>query len=88
MDFSLSELQEMLKSSARDFLEKECPSELVKQMAEDDGGYPPDLWQKMAGLGWMGLAFPERYGGGGGNFLDLVVLLEEPLVVLQVLTLS
>jgi alkylation response protein AidB-like acyl-CoA dehydrogenase len=30
----------------------------------------------MAELGWMGLPFPEKYGGGGGSFLDLVVLLE------------
>ncbi|MFC1870379.1 acyl-CoA dehydrogenase family protein, partial [Chloroflexota bacterium] len=35
------------------------------------------LWQKMAGLGWLGLPFPEEYGGSGGSFLDLTVLLEE-----------
>ena len=76
MDFGLSEEQEMLKTSARDFLQKECPKQLVRQLDESDEGYSPELWRKMAELGWMGLPFPEKYGGGGGSFLDLVVLLE------------
>ncbi len=76
MDFGLSEEQEMLKTSARDFLQKECPKQLVRQLDESDEGYSRELWRKMAELGWMGLPFPEKYGGGGGSFLDLVVLLE------------
>ena len=76
MDLGLSEEQEMLRTSARDFLQKECPKKLVKQLDESDEGYSPELWQKMAGLGWIGLPFPEQYGGGGGSFLDLAVLLE------------
>ncbi len=77
MDFSLSEEQEMLKSAARDFLERECPVSLVREMEEDEKGYSPELWRKMAQLGWLGLVFPGEYGGSGGNFLDLTVLLEE-----------
>ncbi len=76
MDFGLSEEQEMLKTSARDFLLKECPKQLVRQLDESDEGYSPELWRKMAGLGWLGLPFPERYGGGGGSFMDLAILLE------------
>jgi alkylation response protein AidB-like acyl-CoA dehydrogenase len=76
MDFGLSEEQEMLRTSARDFLQKECPKKLVKQLDESDEGYSPELWRKVAELGWMGLPFPEKYGGGGGSFLDLAVLLE------------
>ena len=76
MDFGLSEEQEMLKTSARDFLQKECPKQLVRQLDESDEGYSRELWRKMAELGWMGLPFPEKYGGGSGSFLDLVVLLE------------
>ena len=76
MDFGLSEEQEMLRTSARDFLRKECPKQLVRQLDESVEGYSPELWRKMAELGWMGLPFPEKYGGGGGSFLDLVVLLE------------
>jgi len=77
MDLGLSEEQEMLKTSARDFLRRECPKNLVKQLDESEEGYSPELWRKMAQLGWLGLLFPEEYGGSGGSFLDLVVLLEE-----------
>ena len=77
MDLGLNEQQEMLKASARDFLQKECPKKLVRQLDESDSGHSPELWQKMADLGWLGLVFPEEYGGNGGSFLDLVVLLEE-----------
>ncbi len=77
MDFELGEEQVMLKTSARDFLENECPKKLVRDMMDDEKGYSPELWQKMAELGWQGLAFPEQYGGVGMSFLDLAVLLEE-----------
>jgi len=77
MDLGLSEEQEMLKASARDFLQKECPKRLVRQLDEGDEGYSSELWQKIAKQGWMGLVFPEKYGGNGGSFLDLIVLLEE-----------
>ena len=78
MDFELGEEQVMLKTAARDFLEEECPKTLVREMMfEDDKGYSPELWKKMAEQGWMGLAFPEEYGGAGMSFLDLAVLLEE-----------
>ena len=77
MDFALSEEQEMLRRTARDFLEEKCPKTLVREMIEDEKGYPPALWQEMGGLGWMGLAFPESLGGSGMSFLDLCVLIEE-----------
>lgn len=77
MDFALSEEQEMLRKAARDFLEEKCPKTLVREMEEDEKGYVPELWKEMADLGWIGLPFPEKYGGGGFSFLDLVVLLEE-----------
>lgn len=77
MDFELGEEQVMLKTSARDFLEKECPKQLVRDMMDDEKGYPSGLWKQMADLGWLGLTFPEEYGGVGSSFLDLAVLLEE-----------
>jgi len=77
MDFALSEEQEMLRNSARDFLTKECPKTLVRQMETDEKGYSPNLWKGMADLGWTGLVFPEAYGGSGMTFLDLAVLIEE-----------
>jgi alkylation response protein AidB-like acyl-CoA dehydrogenase len=77
MDLGLSEEQEMLKKSARDFLQKECPKRLIRQLDESDEGYSSELWRKMAELGWLGLVFPEEYGGSGRGFVDLAILLEE-----------
>jgi alkylation response protein AidB-like acyl-CoA dehydrogenase len=77
MDYSLTEEQEMLRKMARDFLSTECPKSLVREMAEDETGHPLELWEKMSEIGWLGLVIPEQYGGGGGSFFDLVVLLEE-----------
>ena len=77
MDMGLTEIQQMLKSSAQEFLARECPTTLVREMEEDERGYPDDLWRQLSGLGWTGVPFPEVYGGTGGDFLDLAVLLEE-----------
>jgi len=77
MNFDFNDEQKMLKQGARDFFEKECPKSLVRQMAADEKGNPPELWKKMAQLGWLGLIYPEQYGGGGGNMIDLVALEEE-----------
>ena len=77
MDISLSEEQELLQGSARDFLQAECPLRLVRAMEEDERGYDPQLWKQMGELGWVGLVFPEAYGGSEGSMMDLAVLLEE-----------
>ncbi len=77
MDFALTEEQEMLRKMARDFLTSRCPKKLVRELEKDEKGYSEELWKEMAELGWMGLALSEKYGGGGGSFLDLTVLLEE-----------
>ena len=77
LDFDLNEDQKILRSMAHDFLVVECPKKLVKEMVKDEKGYSPELWRKISELGWMGLVFPEKYGGAGGSFLDLAVLLEE-----------
>lgn len=77
MNLAFTEQQEILRKSARDFLAKECPTSFVREMARDKTGYTTELWRKMAEMGWTGLVFPEQYGGADGDFLDLVVLLEE-----------
>lgn len=77
MDFKFSDEQKMLRESARSFLETECSKTFVREMEKDEKGYSPELWRKMADLGWMGIIFPESYGGIGGDFLDLIILLEE-----------
>ncbi len=77
MDFSLTEQQELLKKEARNFFDAEYPKKLIKELEENELGYSPDIWKKMAELGWLGLAIPEEYGGVDGNLLDLAILFEE-----------
>ena len=77
MDLALSEEQEMLKTMARDFLTEKLPKAVVREIEESELGYSPDLWREIAELGWVGLVFPEQYGGSGMGFLDLAMLLEE-----------
>jgi alkylation response protein AidB-like acyl-CoA dehydrogenase len=77
MDFELNEDQRILQKSARDFLKKECPKQLVRELNAGRTGHSPELWSKMAGLGWTGILIPEQYGGIGWTFVDLAVLLEE-----------
>lgn len=77
MNLTLSEEQEMLRKTARDFLLDRCSKKFVKEMEESETGYSRELWQEMAKLGWTGLAFPSKYGGGDMTFVDLAVLLEE-----------
>ena len=47
--------------------------DVVRELEEGEDGYSPELWKKMAGLGWMGLNIPEDYDGMGMDFLDLIV---------------
>ncbi len=77
MNLDFSEEQIMLRSMARDFLTDKFPKKVVRELEESETGYSPDTWKEMVGLGWMGLALPEEYGGEGMTFLDLAVLLEE-----------
>ncbi len=77
MDFGLSEEQELLQQSARDFLARECPPAFVRQVAQDGDGFSRTLHTKMAEMGWTGLIVPERFGGLGLRMLDLAVLAEE-----------
>ena len=77
MDLGLSEQQQLLKNAAREFLEAECPTSLVREIEGGGKGYSEALWMKMAGLGWLGLALPTEHGGSGGDATDLVVLAEE-----------
>ena len=77
MDVLPSEEEQMVKNLAREFLEAECPPRLAREMEKDDLGYPPELWRKMADLGWLGISLPEEYGGQGLSLTYLGIILEE-----------
>jgi len=77
MDLRFTEAQEILRKAARDFLTTECPKTLVRELEKSEKGYSPELWKKIAELGWTSLVIPEQYEGIGYTFQDLTVLLEE-----------
>ena len=77
MNLDFSPEQVMLRESTAKFFANECNYEKVKHIEESEKGYSPELWQKVAELGWTGILFPENYGGYGGAFLDLVIIFEE-----------
>ena len=77
MDFRLTEAQELLVHTARDFFQQHCPPTLVQQLALDRRGFPDELWRQISALGWPGLLIPTALGGSDGSLLDIILLIEE-----------
>src|SRR3989449_9385315 len=74
MDFGFSPEQEMLRATARKFLENECASTFVRARMEEPAGVTDEFWMKLAEQGWLGLVYPEEDGGSGLGFVDLTGL--------------
>jgi len=77
MDFAFTQDQELIRKSVRAFFEKECPKDKVRELKESTLGFDKKMWKKMVNLGFMGLVVPEEFGGTEGEFIDLVVFMEE-----------
>lgn len=76
MNLDFSEEQRILRKGARDFFTREFPQPLIRSMREHKTGHEVEVWGKMAGMGWLGVVVPEEYGGTGGTFMDLAIILE------------
>jgi len=76
MDFELDPDQQMLAKTVADFARNESPVARFRVLREDDIGYDPAVWQKMAELGWLGIPFSESVGGFGGGFVECAIALE------------
>ncbi len=77
MYFDLTDEQQAIKSTARDFLAARYRSERIRELAESEHGFEQSDWEEMAELGWPGLALPEEWGGQGLGIVELAVLFEE-----------
>jgi alkylation response protein AidB-like acyl-CoA dehydrogenase len=77
MYFDLTDEQQAIKSTAREFLAARYKSERIRELAESEHGFEQSDWEEMAALGWPGLALPEEWGGQGLGIVDLAVLFEE-----------
>jgi alkylation response protein AidB-like acyl-CoA dehydrogenase len=77
MDIGFTEEQELLRTSARKFLENECPTAFVRQRMAEPAAMTEDFWRKLAEQGWFGILYPEALGGSGLGLVDMTVLMEE-----------
>jgi alkylation response protein AidB-like acyl-CoA dehydrogenase len=77
MYFDLTDEQQAIKATARDFLAARYKSARIRELAESEHGFEQSDWKEMAELGWPGLALPEEWGGQGLGIVELAVLFEE-----------
>ena len=77
MDFSFSADQQLLRNSARAFLDEHSKPAHVRALWDDPRGESESLWKEMAQLGWLGLALPEDVGGSALGLVETAILQEE-----------
>ena len=78
MTFTLSEEQQLLKDSARDFFREQAPVARLRKLRDArKNGKDPELWREMAAMGWAGVIVPEEFGGAGLGYVALGAVLEE-----------
>jgi alkylation response protein AidB-like acyl-CoA dehydrogenase len=77
MNFDLSKPQQLLKESARELLQRECPPEKVREIMATETAHDAKLWQAIADQGWTGLTAPEEWNGLDLTPLELAVVAEE-----------
>ena len=70
-----SEEHEQLRGSIRAFVESELAPQAQEWETQRD--FPDDVFRRMGELGYLGLTYPETYGGGDGDYLCNIVLAEE-----------
>src|SRR4030065_1332944 len=77
VDFAFSEEQDMLRATARRFLEDKVSSQVVRRLMESETGFDEKLWADIAASGWRAMATPEEYGGAGFTLMEQAILMEE-----------
>jgi len=75
MDFRLSDEQELLRKSVREFAESEMRPHIMEW--DNAQHFPKELLPKLAELGLMGIQFPEALGGAGMSAVDYCICIEE-----------
>jgi len=76
MDFQLSEEQQLLQKTVRDFADREC-REVAAQWDRDGHMADTTIIDRMVDLGLVGMCLPENYGGGGQDLLSAIVAIEQ-----------
>ncbi|MBI2954484.1 MAG: acyl-CoA dehydrogenase family protein [Chloroflexi bacterium] len=76
MDFVLEQRRELLRNSIREFVKQECPVTLMREI-DQKGEWPAILFAGLGELGYLGIPYPEQYGGADGDTFDLALIVEE-----------
>ena len=76
LNLDLTESEKMLKRTALDFIRRETPNEVIKNLLETETGSTEDLWRNIVEMGWAGIIVPEEYQGEGFSLTSAGVLLE------------
>jgi len=76
MDFVPTETQKMLRDMADRLVRDHYDFEARKTIVGSDDGFSGQIWKQLAELGLLGIEIPEEYGGSGGTFADIAVVLE------------
>ena len=77
MNFDFSDEQKQLRDEARKFLAEHCSPKAVRTVLDGHEPYDRKLWKGLAGMGFLGVAIPEEFGGAGAGHLELCVIAEE-----------
>ena len=78
MRFELSEDQQLLRASTRDFFAKASPLEHGRRVMEQEpNGFEAPQWRQLADMGYVGLVVPAELGGQGLGAVELAVVCEE-----------
>jgi alkylation response protein AidB-like acyl-CoA dehydrogenase len=77
MDLGLTEAQGLLKAAVADFVQQEYTKDTLIALETTPTGVTPELFRKVAELGWLGVIIPQEYGGEGHTCTDAAVLFEE-----------
>ena len=77
MDLALTENQEMLKTAATEFVQREYSKETLLDLDTLETPYTQELWNRIRDIGWLGMVVPQEYGGEGVSLTDAAVLFQE-----------
>jgi butyryl-CoA dehydrogenase len=75
MDFNLTEEHQLIRSGVREFCQKYV--EPVAEMTDSEAKFPADTVKKLAEQDWLGIPYPQEYGGAGSDYLSYIIVVEE-----------
>src|SRR5262249_37011239 len=75
MNFGITEEQQQLKKTIREFVEAEIKPHVMEW--DESQEFPVEAFRKLGGMGVLGAVFPEELGGTGYSYIDYAILIEE-----------